>query len=177
MIATLLNISLFPWFCKCYKIRSSFCHAMFHIPSILQIFGANIHTVNEKINDLTKLVFRELQKKQFRGPFRRRYQFQQQIKKLTQTIRAISVLYVLSTLSHIILTITLKGKDYYSCFTHEETEAWRGWVTFSGSKRDRAGNHAFLTLKLRLSFYFLLLSNIHFILHVVLLDMCVYYFQ
>lgn len=45
--------------------------------------------------------------------------------KLTQGMQAISVLYVLCTSSHLILTITLKGKYYfYSHFTlrHEEAE-------------------------------------------------------
>lgn len=85
---------------------------------------------NKKIhNDLMKLIFGELQEKSrtIRGPFGRGYLFQQQIKKLMQTIKATRVLYDLCALSQLILTITLKGKhNLYSQFTREEPGACRG---------------------------------------------------
>jgi hypothetical protein len=52
---------------------------MFHIPRTPQTPSTKEHTVNDKINELVKLVFLKLQKiaERFRGQFRRRHQLQQ----------------------------------------------------------------------------------------------------
>lgn len=64
MTDTLLNASLLPRFCKCYKSEAlSAMLFMLHIPSILQTYGAKEYTENDKLSDFMKLVLRELQKK------------------------------------------------------------------------------------------------------------------